>query len=78
MQQERNPPPYGLRYILYSALLAIMCCVYLRRFTKAIITLRNMAKRHALSELYQDTESKERIANMYFPYIIVVCIAPVN
>ena len=41
-------------------------------FIQSIITLRNLAKRHAIGDLQKDPETLERIANMYFPYIILV------
>jgi len=40
--------------------------------TQAILTLRNMLKKHDHDERYQCPETRERIANLYFPFVVLV------
>eukprot|EP01087_Luapelamoeba_hula_P015415 TRINITY_DN4603_c0_g1_i1.p1 TRINITY_DN4603_c0_g1~~TRINITY_DN4603_c0_g1_i1.p1 ORF type:complete len:2339 (+),score=482.98 TRINITY_DN4603_c0_g1_i1:7388-14404(+) len=36
---------------------------------QAIITLKNLLKKHSTDERYQDSVLKERVANLYFPFV---------
>lgn len=40
--------------------------------TQAIITLRNLLKKHDADERYATKETKQRIAGLYFPYLLLV------
>ncbi len=39
---------------------------------QAIITLRNLMKKHSADPRYQHHEVRERVANLYFPYLLLV------